>query len=239
MSLLLRFVPRAGLLCALCLALCGCWAAKSYSVQVKIDKAGGYRFFAEGLAAHLPTLYALRKFELEVKGAPPEKGAAKEAKGGHGGEKGGAMKPEDIKKRKDEILGKFRVELDTALKEPRIKLQYLTDAGDGLARFALSYAGTLSGPELIRSELMVPLSYSRHADGSITFRVKDVVPSLNAKSLNVTPEGDVSVFLAEGIEVLETNAMRKPSSPSGAYRWRLESAYPQIPYMTIRLPAQH
>jgi hypothetical protein len=223
-----------------CILVSGCWAVRNYTVQVKIAEDGSYRFFAEGLAVHMPTVIAMRNLEQEIKHgpAPSAKGGHQEAKGGHGEAKGGGMKPEDIKKRKDEIQDAFKKEIAAGLKETKITMEYLTDAGDGRARFALSAPGTVGGTELIRSELMVPLSLVRHPDGSVTFKIKDVIPSANARMLDITPTGDISITLAEGIQVLATNAQRKPTTPRGAYRWRLDSRLPEVPFMTIRLPGQ-
>ncbi len=206
------------LLIALSLGLCGCWAAQNYTVQIKIDKLGNYQCFAEGLAVHIPTAMAARQLDKELKSAPG--------------------KPEEAQKRKDELMGKFKAEIATALAEKRVLVQYLTEAGIGRARFSLIASGTLGGPEIIRSQLMDPLALARHADGSITIRIKDVTPPRNASLLALKPEGDIAVTVAEGTEVLATNAMRKPSSPGGAYRWRLESASPEVPFLTIKLPAQ-
>lgn len=237
---LAAFLLRWALCLAGCILVSGCWAVRNYTVQVKIAEDGSYHFFAEGLAVHMPTAFAMRKLDQDIKngGAPDAKGGHQESKGGHSEAKGGGMKPEDIQKRKGEVQEAYRKEIATALKETRVTLQYLTDAGEGRARFALSAPGTVGGTELIRSELMVPLALVRHPDGSVTFKIKDVVPPANARMLGISPTGDISIFLAEGIEVLATNAQRKPSTPRGAYRWRLESSVPEVPFMTIRLPGQ-
>lgn len=199
---------------AMAVALSGCFAPKSYTVQCRIDSTGDYRFFVEGLAVHTPTAFALRKMEQE--------------------RRQGKLKEEELKKRQAEIDAGLAKQVAECLKDKR--LQHMQPVGEGKVRFAASLPGTLAGRDLVRRELLAPLSLARHADGSVTVRIKDVTPSSDARALRIQPEGDIAVFVAEGVQVLAHNAARTPTTPNGAYRWSITSLDDPVPFMTLRLP---
>lgn len=201
------------------LLLTGCFAAKSFSVQMKIAPDGGYRFFAEGVALHAPTAFAQRKLERDLRAVDPKEKAKKE---------------EEAKAKRAEIEGGLAKQMAECLKDPRV--QSMQAIGEGRVRFAVSMPGTLAGTDLIRREWLTPVSLARHADGSVTFRIKDVAPTADARTLKVVPDGDIAISVGEGVQVLAHNAARTPSSPGGAYRWHIGSLDDPVPFMTVLLP---
>lgn len=217
--------PLLGLPCLLAVlalalpGLTGCFAAKSYSVQMKVAPDGGYRFFAEGVALHAPTAFSLRKLERDLREVNPKEKAKKE---------------EEAKAKKAEIESGLAKQIAECLKDPRV--QTMQAIGEGRVRFAVSMPGTLAGTDLIRREWLTPVSLARHADGSVTFRIKDVAPPADARTLRVVPDGDISISVAEGVQVLAHNAAKVPSTPSGSYRWHIGSLDDPVPFMTVLLP---
>lgn len=201
------------------LSLTGCFAAKSYSVSMKITPDGSYRFFAEGVALHTPSVFGLRKLARDMRGVSPKEKDKKE---------------EEAKARKAEIEGALAKQIAECLKDTRV--QTLQSIGEGRVRFGVLMPGTLAGTDLIRREWLSPVSLARHADGSVTFRIKDVAPTADARTLKVEPDGDIAITVAEGIQVLAHNAAKVPSTPNGAYRWHIGSPDDPVPFMTILLP---
>lgn len=201
------------------LSLSGCFAAKSYNAQMKIAPDGGYRFFAEGVALHIPSAFALRKLERDMRTADPK-------------EKG--KKEEEAKARKAEIEAALAKQIADCLKDGRV--QTMQAIGEGRVRFTVVMPGTLAGTDLIRREWLSPISLARHPDGSVTFRIKDVAPTPDARTLKVTPDGDISISVGEGVRVLAHNAAKAPGTPTGAYRWHIGSLDDPVPFMTILLP---
>lgn len=215
-----RLLP--GLLALLCLAsllLAGCFAPKNYSVQMKVAPDGGYRFFAEGVAQHIPSTFALRKLARDMRAVNPK-------------EKG--KKEEEAKARKAEIEAALAKQIAECLKDGRV--QTMQAIGEGRVRFAVVMPGTLAGTDLIRREWLTPVSLARHADGSVTFRIKDVAPTADARTLKTVPDGDISVSVAEGVQVLAHNAAKAPGTPTGSYRWHIGSLDDPVPFMTVLLP---
>lgn len=209
-----RLAARLTLLPLLALLLCGCLVPDHYIGRVKVERDGTYKVFAEGLAVHVESVRALRALEAE--------------------QRSGALKPEDAKKRKGEIEGRLKAELETLRKDPRV--QGLNSVGEGKVRFTVGGTWTIDRSVLVFSELAQPVAYAIAPDGTIRLRVKDAIPPREAKSLGLKTEGNLSVVLAEGIEVLEHNAQIVPKSPAGAYRWTISGPDDPLPYLKIRLP---
>jgi len=212
----MRRRPTAGLLALLALALllCGCLVPDHYIARVKVERDGSYKAFAEGLAVHVESVRALRALAAE--------------------QRAGTLKPEDVKKRKGEIEGRLRAELEKLRTDPRV--QGLNSVGEGKVRFTVGGSWTINRDVLVFSELAQPVSYAMSPDGSIRLRVKDALPPREGKSLGLACEGTLSVVLAEGIEVLEHNAQIAPKSPGGSYRWTVSGPDDAAPYLKIRLP---
>ncbi len=196
------------------LLLSGCWTAERYVARVRIEPDGSYKYFMEGTAAHDTSLYALRRVEHDIQT--------------------GKVKAEDIKKRKAEAEAGLFKDLETISKDPRV--QSATAIGEGRIRFTVSGKGSINGGELIYTALNAPLSYARGPKGSLIVRLKDAVVGRNAEPLRLKVDGDVSVIVAEGIEVLEHNAFKAPTVLGGAYRWRVENPGDPVPYLLLRLP---
>ncbi len=214
-----RLLAMLAVLFLALVSLAGCFAAKSYNAQMKIAPDGAYRFFAEGVALHAPSAFALRKLERDMRVVDPKEKAKKE---------------EEAKARKAEIEGALAKQIADCLKDPRV--QTMQAIGEGRVRFAVSMPGTLAGTDLIRREWLSPVSLARHPDGSVTFRIKDVAPTPDARALKVVPDGDISITVAEGVQVLAHNAAKAPGTPTGAYRWHIGSPDDPVPFMTILLP---
>lgn len=199
----------------LSLLLSGCWVAERAIVRIKIERDGMYRLYVEGTAAQPESMRAIRAVEAEGKG--------------------GKLKPEELKKRQDEAQAQFAKALEELRKDPRFQEAKAT--GDGRVRFSADGTWRLDTGLLVYRELMAPLAYSVAPDGTIRLRVKDAEVQHEAAALGLSPEYDVSIVVAEGIEVLESNAQQTPSSPAGAYRWHIDKPGAPVPMLRIRLPA--
>jgi hypothetical protein len=210
----LRPLLKAAPLLALLLALSGCLVTDKYIARVKIERDGSYRVYAEGTALDVDATRAYRALEAE--------------------ERAGKLKPEDAKKRREEIDGRLREELVKLKQDKRI--QELSAIGGGRVRFSVGGAWRMDRSVLIFSELSEPVSYAIGQDGAIRLRVKDAVPRREAKSLGVTTDGNLSVVVAQGVDVLEHNAQIAPKSPTGSYRWTITGPDDPQPYLKIRLP---
>ena len=202
------------LLVLLTLPLGGCLVPQNAIARIKIERDGAYRAFAEGTAVQPEAYRAVRAVEAEAGG--------------------GKLKPEELKKRQDEAQSTLVKDLEAFRKDPRVLETKST--GDGRVRFTLDGAWRLDRGVLVYHEMLAPLAYSVAADGTIRLRVKDAMVQREATALGVASEFDVSVVLAEGIEVLEHNAQRAPTSPNGAYRWHIDKPGAPLPYLRIRLP---
>lgn len=194
--------------------LSGCWAAEHYVARIKIERDGSYKLTMEGTAAHPETIRALRRLDAEIKS--------------------GKLKGDDLKKRQIEALAPLQKALD-ALKDDK-RVQNLSSLGDGRVRFSLSSGWSMDRKMLIFTETQAPLAYAVGQDGTMRVRVKDAVASAELPPLGLATEGDLSVVLAEGIEVLEHNAQKAPTSALGAYRWHIGGGS-AVPYLKLRLPA--
>lgn len=209
------FLPLAAcLLALLTLPLGGCLVPQHAIGRIKIERDGAYRAFVEGTAVQPEAYRAIRAVEAEASGAK--------------------LKPEELKKRQEEAQAPLLKELEEFKKDPRV--QEARSTGDGRVRFTLAGSWRLDRGVLVYREMLSPLAYSVAADGTIRLRVKDAVMPREAVALGLAPEFDVSVVLAEGIEVLEHNAQKAPTSPGGAYRWHIDKAGAPVPFLRIRLP---
>ncbi|MBI5518421.1 MAG: hypothetical protein HY916_00005 [Desulfovibrio sp.] len=207
-----RLLP--GLLCALVLLLSGCWVPERYLARIKIERDGSYRVAVEGTAVHHDTWLAVKRLQAEIKA--------------------GKLKPEEIKKAQAEVLAPLFKDLE-ALKGDR-RVESVSSIGDGRVRFSLIGTWQIDRKLLIASEFTVPIDYAVGQDGSMRLRVKDAVETAEARSLGIVTEGTLSVSVAEGVEVLEHNARKAPSSPYGSYRWEIGPGSTTPPYLKIRLP---
>jgi len=212
--MLLRAAVRPLLLFALALVLAGCLVPDRYIARVKIERDGAYKVMAEGTAVDVETTRALRALAAE--------------------ERGGQLKPDDAKKRREEIEGRLREEVAKLKGDKRV--QELAAIGGGRVRFSVGGTWRIDRSVLVFSELAEPVAYSIGQDGTIRLRVKDAVPGREAKALGIKTDGNLAVVLAEGIEVLEHNARTAPTSPYGAYRWVVTGPDDPQPYLKIRLP---
>ncbi|OGR36977.1 MAG: hypothetical protein A2051_06000 [Desulfovibrionales bacterium GWA2_65_9] len=211
-----RRLPLLALVLLLPLFLQGCWTLEHYSARVRIEADGSYKYSIEGSAVHTATVFALRRAEYDART--------------------GKSKPEDVKKMKGDAEAKLSKDLEMLSKDPRVAS--ITSTGGGRVRFMASGKGSIAGGEIIFQERDAPLSYAQAPGGSLSVRVKDAVVGRNAETLGIKVEGDVTVTLAEGIQVLEHNAMKTPTVPGGAYRWHIESPAGPAPHLVIRLPKQ-
>lgn len=211
-----RRLPLLALVLLLSLFLQGCWTLERYAVRVRIEADGSYKYVIEGTAAHTATVFALRRADYEART--------------------GKAKAEDVKKMKDAAEAGLARDLDITRKDPRV--QSITPIGVGRVRFMASGKGSIAGGEIIFRERDTPLTYARGPEGSLSIRLKDAVVGRNAEVLGLKVEGDVSITLAEGIQVLEHDAEKAPTVPGGAYRWRVDSPAEPAPHLVIRLPKQ-
>lgn len=203
--------------------LAGCWVPERYIARIKLERDGTYKAYAEGTAAHPEAYRAVRRLAAEAKGAKPEAGA-----------KGAKPKPEDMKKLQTDALDPLLKDLEALKGDKRI--MSVSSIGDGRVRFSVSGVWSIDRQAVVLSELQAPLSYGIGPDGSIRLRVKDAVPGREAKALGLNTEGDLSIVVAEGVEVLEHNAQRTPQTVQGAYRWHIDASSTQAPYLKVRLP---
>jgi len=213
-----RLIGRATIAAALCLlafTLGGCFVPEHYIARVKIERDGSYKFYAEGTALDPVVWNALRTMPTEEKGAK--------------------LKPEELQKRRDGLLAPLLADIAKAKGDTRV--ENMVSIGDGRIRFSLGGLWRMDTTFLIFRELLVPLAYAVGQDGTLRIRVKDAPPSREARALGMQVTGDVSVSVAEGVEVLEHNALKAPTSPTGAYRWHIDADTKEAPYLRIRLPA--
>lgn len=201
---------------ALLMLLSGCWVPERYIGRIKVERNGSYTANVEGTAVHPESYRAVHRLEGEVQQGKP--------------------KEEELKKRRAAALSLLEKDLEDSKKNAEIT--YVNSLGDGRVRFTVSGSWSIDRDAVLFSKLLVPLAYSIGSDGSVRLRVKDALPNREARSLGITTEGDISLVLAEGIEVLEHNAQVKPTSARGAYRWRIDNGTTEPPFIKIRFPAQ-
>lgn len=205
------FLPA---LCALALLLSGCWVPERYMARIKIERDGSYKASIEGTAVHPDAWRAVKRLEAEARA--------------------GKLKPEELKKAQAEALAPLLKDLEALKGDKRI--DSVNSIGDGRVRFSFSGVWTIDRKLLISSELTTPLDYAVGTDGSLRLRVKDAVEGAEARGLGISTEGSLTVALAEGVEVLEHNAQKAPSSYLGSYRWSIGPGATKPPYLRIRLP---
>lgn len=225
MHLLKTRVPTL-LALALLLLLQGCWTLERYTARVRIEADGSYKYIVEGTAVHTETVYTLRRAAYEAKAGKAKAEAAKA--GGH--------TSQDAPKASAEPETSLSKDLALARKDPRV--QDLKSLGGGRVGFVLSGKGSIAGGEIVFQERETPLSYAQGPDGALNVRLRGAVVSRNAQSLGLNVSGDVFITLAEGIQVLEHNALRTPTVPGGSYRWHIENPDDAAPLLVLRLPKQ-
>ncbi|MHC1751113.1 hypothetical protein [Humidesulfovibrio sp.] len=210
--------PLVALCAALALAalLAGCFVPQSYSARIKIERSGTYHAYMEGTALHPETWHALRRVNAEAKA-------------------GKFKEPADLKKAKDEALAPLAKQLE-ALKDDK-RVQSVSPIGDGRVRFSVGGTWELDRSLLVLNKHQTPISYAVAEDGSVRLRVKDAIDGPGAKALGVVTDGSLAITVAEGVEVLEHNAQRTPTTPQGAYRWTIGPGSTQAPYLKLRFPA--
>ena len=215
-------------LLALAVLLCACWVPERYIARIKIERDGSYKVTVDGTALNPEAWLALRN--------PASAGKEGGKEGGHeGGKEGGKPKPEDIKKRQDEILEPMLKEI--ADLKARHVVDEVSSIGDGRVRFSLTGMWRIDRSVLVFRELREPLTYAVLPDGTVRVRVKDAVQGRQASALGVKTDGDLSIVVAEGVEVLENNAQKTPTSPSGAYHWTIGPGTKEAPYLRLRFPS--
>jgi hypothetical protein len=216
----IRPLPRRllllGLVLLLPLLVQGCWTLESYVARVRIEADGGYTYFLEGSAMHTETAFALRRADYAGRT--------------------GKARPEDVKKMKEDAEANLAKDLESVRKDPRV--QSVKSVGGGRVRFALAGKGGIAGGEIIFQGRDAPLAYAQGPGGTLNLRLKDAVVGRNAEALGIKVNGDVSMTLAKGIEVLEHNAEKAPTVPGGAYRWHIGNPSGPAPRLLIRLPKQ-
>jgi len=209
--------PRSALLAAclaLLLLLAGCWVPQTYTARIKIERDGVYHASMEGTALHPDAWRAMLRVNAEAKA--------------------GRIKPEELKKAQAEALAPLTKELEALKGDKRI--QGISSIGDGRVRFSASSTWTMDRKLLVFNKLETPISFAVAQDGTVRLRVKDAVTGPGARALGVKTEGSLAVTLDEGIEVLEHNAEKTPTSPRGAYRWSINSGTTEPPYLKVRFP---
>ncbi|MDR3640241.1 MAG: hypothetical protein P4L39_02850 [Humidesulfovibrio sp.] len=212
----LHRLPLVALALALFVSvLAGCWVPEHYLGRIRIKRDGSYVVSLEGTAVHPEALRAMRR--LDAAG------------------KGGALKPEELQKRQAEALAPLQKDLDALKGESSI--QTVKSVGDGRVRFILLGEWRIETDRIVSMELREPLAYAVGQDGSLSVRVKDALPGWEGRELGVAVDGDLSIVLDEGIQVLESNAQQKPTTPRGAYHWHIDGATTQAPYLKLRLPS--
>lgn len=211
------FSPLAALCAALALAalLAGCLVPQSYSARIKIERNGTYHASMEGTALHPETWHALRRVNAEAKA-------------------GKFKEPADLKKAKDEALAPLAKQLEALKADKRV--QVVSPIGDGRVRFSVGGTWELDRSLLVLNKLETPISYTVAEDGSMRLRVKDAIAGPGARALGVVTEGSLAITVAEGVEVLEHNAQRTPTTPLGAYRWTIGPGSTEAPYLKLRFP---
>ena len=210
--------PFAALCATLALAalLAGCFVPQSYSARIKIERDGTYHASMEGTALHPETWHALRRVNAEAKA-------------------GKFKEPADLKKAKDEAMAPLTKQLEAFKADKRV--QTVSPIGDGRVRFSVGGTWVLDRSLLVLNKLETPISYAVAEDGSVRLRVKDAIDGPGARALGVATEGSLAITVAEGVEVLEHNAQRTPTTPQGAYRWSIGPGSTEAPYLKLRFPA--
>ncbi|MBU1042088.1 MAG: hypothetical protein KKF77_13400 [Proteobacteria bacterium] len=211
---------------ALLLLLQGCWTLERYTVRVRIEADGSYKYFIDGTAVHTETMYAQRRAAYEAKAAKPKAGEAK----------ADAHKPEAAKPAGEAPEAGLAKDLALARKDPRV--QDIKPLGGGRVGFVVVGKGSIAGGEIVFQEREKPLSYAQAPGGALSVRLRGAVVSRNAQPLGLKVSGDVFITLAEGIQVLEHNAEHTPTVPGGSYRWHIENLKDPAPHLVIRLPKQ-
>lgn len=211
------FSPLAALCAALALAalLAGCLVPQSYSARIKIERNGTYHASMEGTALYPETWHALRRVNAEAKA-------------------GKFKEPADLKKAKDEAMAPLAKQLEAFKADKRV--QSVSSIGDGRVRFSAGGTWELDRSLLVLNKLETPISYAVAEDGSVRLRVKDAIHGPGARALGVVTEGSLAITVAEGVEVLEHNAQRTPTTPLGAYRWTIGPGSTEAPYLKLRFP---
>lgn len=209
--------PFAALCVVLALAvlLPGCFVPQSYSARIKIERSGAYHASMEGTALYPESWHALRRVNAEAKA-------------------GKFKEPADLKKAKDEALAPLAKQLEALKADKRI--QSVSPIGDGRVRFSVGGTWELDRGLLVLNKLETPISYAVAEDGSVRLRVKDAIHGPGARALGVVTEGSLAITVAEGVEVLEHNAQRTPTTPLGAYRWTIGPGSTEAPYLKLRFP---
>lgn len=209
--------PFAALCVVLALAvlLPGCFVPQSYSARIKIERSGAYHASMEGTALYPESWHALRRVNAEAKA-------------------GKFKEPADLKKAKDEALAPLAKQLEALKADKRI--QSVSPIGDGRVRFSAGGTWELDRSLLVLNKLETPISYAVAEDGSVRLRVKDAIAGPGARALGVATEGSLAITVAEGVEVLEHNAQRTPTTPLGAYRWTIGPGSTEAPYLKLRFP---
>ncbi|OIN99380.1 MAG: hypothetical protein AUJ49_11285 [Desulfovibrionaceae bacterium CG1_02_65_16] len=204
------------LLLALAVLLSACWVPERYMGRIKIGRDGSYMLSLDGTALNPEAWQALRS-------PPPAK-------------EGGKSKPEETAKRRDEILAPMLQEL------AQLKAKGVVDEaksiGDGRVRFSLMGAWRIDRSVLVFRELREPLAYTVLPDGTVRVRVKDAVQSRQASALGVKTDGDLSIVVAQGVEVLEHNAQKTPTGPRGSYHWSIGPGTREAPFLRLRFPPE-
>jgi hypothetical protein len=209
-----RFALLAACLAFLSL-LAGCWVPQNYIARVKIERDGTYHANMEGTALHPDAWRAMLRVNAEARA--------------------GRLKDEELKKAQAEALAPLAKELEALKGDKRV--QAVSSIGDGRVRFSANGTWTMDRKLLVFNRLETPISYAVAEDGTVRVRVKDAVAGPGARALGVKTEGSLAVTLAEGIEVLEHNAEKTPTSPRGAYRWSIKPDTAEAPYLKLRFPS--
>lgn len=214
-----RIVLSLAALCAalaLSALLAGCFVPQSYIARIKIERNGAYHAYMEGTALHPETWHALRHLNAEAKA-------------------GKFKDPAELKKAKVEALAPLAKQLEALKGDKRI--QSVSPIGDGRVRFSVGGTWMLDRSLLVLNRLDTPISYVVGEDGSVRLRVKDAIAGPGARALGIVTEGSLAITVAEGVEVLEHNAQRTPTTPLGAYRWTIGPGSTEAPYLKLRFPA--
>jgi len=147
----------------------------------------------------------------------------------------GKLKEEQLTLAKAEALAPLTKELEAFRGDKRI--QGASSIGDGRVRFSAGGTWIMDRNLLVFNRLDTPISYGVAQDGAVRLKVRAAVPGAEARALGVKTEGSLAVTLAEGIEVLEHNAEKTPTTPRGAYRWSITSGTTVAPYLKLRFPS--
>ncbi len=209
-------IIAAALVGALAFALCACWVPERYIARMRIFPDGSYTVVMEGVAVDPDAAYAVRG-----QAGKQAAGAGHESSGGEG-------------KKADDPLAPMLKEL-AGLRARGVVDEYKS-LGGGRVRFSLSGKWRIDRSVLVYREVSQPLEYSVLADGSVRVRVKDAVQSRRADALGIKTDGDLSIVVDPRVQVLASNAQRKPSTPTGSYYWSIGPTMRQPPYLLLRFP---